>query len=82
MRKMTSRALFWLWIFLVYVCVLSGIYVYHLFATGGNLLVTIGIVAIFSLIFWPIYIRSWRNILKREARNEAKQHLRFFKHGQ
>lgn len=82
MRKMTSRALFWLWIVLVYVCVLSGIYVYRLFATDGNLLVTIGIVVIFSILFWPIYIRSWRNILKREARKEAKQHLRFYKHGQ
>lgn len=78
MRKMTSRALFWLWIIVAYIMLLGGAYFYHLFATDGNLFITISIIVIFSLVFWPIYIRSWRVILKREARLAAKQHLRFF----
>ncbi|WP_010289541.1 hypothetical protein [Kurthia massiliensis] len=77
MRKMTTRALFWLWIIVAYVFVFAAIYIYRLSATDGNLLVTIGFVIVFSIIFLPIYIKSWRNIIKREARNQAKQHLRF-----
>lgn len=77
MRKMTTRALFWLWIIVAYVFVFAAIYIYRLSAIDSNLLVTLGFVIVFSIIFLPIYIKSWRNIIKREARNHAKQHLRF-----
>lgn len=77
MRNYTTKALFWLWLLIIYVLVFVGAYFYNTMAKAPNTLLLIGVIALFSLIFIPIYLAIWRSIEKREARKTAKQHLRF-----
>ena len=77
MRNYTTKALFWLWLLIIYVLVFVGAYFYNTMAKAPNVPLLIGIIALFSLIFIPVYLAIWRSIEKREARKAAKQHLRF-----
>ena len=54
-----------------------GAYFYNTMAKAPNVPLLIGVIALFSLIFIPVYLAIWRSIEKREARKAAKQHLRF-----
>ncbi len=77
MRNYTTKALFWLWLLITYVLVFVGAYFYNTMAKASNVPLLIGVIALFSLIFIPVYLAIWRSIEKREARKAAKQHLRF-----
>lgn len=77
MRNYTTKALFWLWLLIIYVLVFVGAYFYNTMAKAPNVLLLIGVIALFSLIFIPVYLAIWRSIEKREARKAAKQYLRF-----
>lgn len=77
MRNYTTKALFWLWLLIIYVLVFVSAYFYNTMAKAPNVLLLIGVIALFSLIFIPVYLAIWRSIEKREARKAAKQHLRF-----